>query len=177
MEERLRCGLEYNLNGVYLLIFPSVLAAAALNLSGRISILAASWPNRCWCPAHPPVLPESALSGSLPLSSVPTHSSLNLTLMGCREVQALCLTKRDHTTSLWSRFDIEFENAVLQNVVQSYITDNKSLQKYHERPLAAIIISYFCRFLASEFKVKGKHTDAGNKLKNMNIIPITLIGL
>lgn len=66
---------------------------------------------------------------------------------------------------------------MLQNVVQSYITDNKSLQKYHERPLAAIIISYFCRFLASEFKVKGKHTDAGNKLKNMNIIPITLIGL
>lgn len=72
----------------YLLILPSVLAATALNLSGRISIPAAAWPNRRWCPAHPPVLAESALSGSLLLSSVPTHSSLHLTVMGCREVQS-----------------------------------------------------------------------------------------
>lgn len=62
---------------VYLWIFPRVLPATALNLSGRISILAASWPGRCWCPARPPVLPERALSPSLPLSSLPTLSSLN----------------------------------------------------------------------------------------------------
>lgn len=71
---------------VYLWIFPRVFPATALNLSGRISILAASWPGRCWCPARPPVLPERALSRSLPLSSLPTHSSLNLTLMGYTEV-------------------------------------------------------------------------------------------
>lgn len=35
--------------------------------------------RRC-CPAHPPVLAESALSGSHPLSSVPAHSSLHLTV-------------------------------------------------------------------------------------------------
>lgn len=82
--------------GAYLFILPRVLAADALNLSGRISIPTASWPNRRCCPAHPPVLAESALSGSLPLSSVPTHSSLHLTVMGrrverCTE-EAFCLT-------------------------------------------------------------------------------------
>lgn len=44
-----------------------------------------------------------------------------------------------------------------------------STMRGHWLPLSLVI--------SVEFKVKGKHTDAGNKLKNMNILPITLIGL
>lgn len=74
--------------GVYLLIFPRVLAATALNLSGRISILAASWPGRCTdvprallscLNAHSP------LSLSLPLSSLPTRTRLCFTLRWATE--------------------------------------------------------------------------------------------
>lgn len=62
----------------YLWIFPRVLPATALNLSGRISILAALTRPVCWCPARAPFVPERApfLSGSLSHPSLhgPAHS-------------------------------------------------------------------------------------------------------
>lgn len=86
---------------VYLWIFPKVLPATALNLSGRISILAASWPGRCWSPARPPVLPERAFSRSLPLSALPAHSEAQLESDGLHRGVGL-FTARNNSFSLLS---------------------------------------------------------------------------